>query len=148
MVAEEGFTDRERTQVRQIAADLAQLDGTQLNPGATDAEISEFERSNGAVLPVSFRSWLEISDGGRLFLPEGIELYGVVHPPLLELDDPYTPEGGWLVVGMMPDTDLVLVSLTGEATVVYNREGGTFDDAVRYGDFLAFLEDALRQWSD
>ena len=148
MVAEEGFTDRERMRVRQIAADLAQLDGTQLNPGATDAEISEFERSNGVVLPVSFRSWLEISDGGRLFFPEGIELYGVVHPPLLELDDPYTPEGGWLVVGMMPDTDLVLVSLKGEATVVYNREGGTFDDAVCYGDFLAFLEDILRQWSD
>ena len=91
MVAEEDFTDRRRKLMRQIAANLAQVDGTRLRPGATDAEISEFECGNGVVLPASFRSWLEISDGGRLFSPEGIELYGVVHPPLLELDDPYTP---------------------------------------------------------
>lgn len=129
----------------RIVAHLASLDGTELYPAATDAQIADFERDQDVTLPATFKQWLRISDGGRLCFPAGIELFGVARPPLLELDDPYTPDGGWLVAGMMLDTDLVLVSLNGEETVIYNREGDTFDDAVYYRDFLAFLEDVPHQ---
>ena len=46
--------------------------------GVTEEQILFFENKNGITLPIQYREWLKYSDGGELFLPAGVQFYGIV----------------------------------------------------------------------
>lgn len=48
----------------------------------TEEKILSFEKEKSVTLPSKYKDWLLFSDGGELFLPAGIQLYGVEHKPL------------------------------------------------------------------
>ena len=50
----------------------------------TEDKISEFEKEHSVKLPEKYKEWLLFSDGGELFLPAGIQLYGIEHKPVIE----------------------------------------------------------------
>lgn len=43
----------------------------------TEEKISEFEKEKSVKLPAKYKEWLLFSDGGELFLPAGVQLYGM-----------------------------------------------------------------------
>ena len=43
----------------------------------TEEKIAEFEKEYSVKLPEEYKEWLLFSDGGELFLPAGIQLYGM-----------------------------------------------------------------------
>ena len=45
----------------------------------TEEKISKFEKENRITLPSKLKEWLLFSDGGELFLPAGVQLYGIDH---------------------------------------------------------------------
>ena len=42
----------------------------------TEEKILVFEKENEVTFPSRYKEWLLFSDGGELFLPAGIQLYG------------------------------------------------------------------------
>ncbi len=55
--------------------------------GATEEQIANFEKEYKITLPLKFKEWLLFADGGECFLPAGIQLYGVAHKPLIDVND-------------------------------------------------------------
>lgn len=53
---------------------------------AEEDQIIAFEQKHRIHLPVQYRFWLRITDGGEFFLPGGIQLYGVAHKPIINVD--------------------------------------------------------------
>lgn len=53
----------------------------------TEEKILSFEKKKGVTLPSKYKDWLLFSDGGELFLPAGIQLYGVEHKPFIDVND-------------------------------------------------------------
>lgn len=45
----------------------------------TEEKIMSFEKGNEITLPSKYKEWLMFSDGGELFLPAGVQLYGIEH---------------------------------------------------------------------
>ena len=48
----------------------------------TEEKILEFEKEKEITLPSKYKEWMLFSDGGELFLPAGVQLYGIEHSPL------------------------------------------------------------------
>ena len=40
---------------------------------ASEEQIALFEKENGILLPEKFKEWLQVSDGGDLYLPAGVQ---------------------------------------------------------------------------
>lgn len=53
----------------------------------TEEKIAEFEKKLSVKLPEKYKEWLLFSDGGEFFLPAGIQLYGVEHKPVIDVDN-------------------------------------------------------------
>ena len=51
----------------------------------TEEKILVFEKENDVTFPSRYKEWLLFSDGGELFLPAGIQLYGVEHKTFLQV---------------------------------------------------------------
>lgn len=54
---------------------------------ATEEQIARFEKDNNIQIPARYKEWLQYSDGGELYLPAGVQLYGVAHKPLINIKD-------------------------------------------------------------
>ena len=108
-------------------------------PGAGEAELARFEAACGIRLPAPYRDWLQISDGGLLFPPAGLQLYGVAHKPLLSPADKGCPEG-YLPAGTMPYGDPILLEKETGRFALYNQERGEIAPEETFPDFLAFLD--------
>ena len=109
--------------------------------GATEEQISQFEKENEIQLPVKFKEWLQNSDGGELFLPAGVQLYGVAHKPLIDVEDNDRPDDNYVVVGALASGEPVLFKKNEEKFYVYDHESQELDDNLTYDDFFAFLKD-------
>ena len=111
--------------------------------GASKEQISECESNNDVVLPEKYKVWLRFSDGGELFLPAGVQLYGVAHKPLIDVDDDDDdrPTDEYIVIGTLSTGDPILCERTGERISIYNQEAGRIEDDESYEDFFAFLGD-------
>ena len=105
--------------------------------GATEEQISAFEKENGIELPQGVRNWLAFSDGGEMFLPAGVQFYGVVHGPLIDMDE----DGNYLCIGALPNGDPVVCEKTGERISVYDKGAGQIKQDEVYENFNSFLED-------
>lgn len=107
--------------------------------GTTKEQISDFENENGIVLPMQYKEWLEYSDGGEFFLPAGVQLYGVAHKPVIDVNDNNRPNEEYVVIGALASGDPVLCKKEGEQIAIYNHEASRVEEDEIYQDFCAFL---------
>ena len=107
----------------------------------TEEKILEFEKEHSVKLPEKYKEWLLFSDGGDFFLPAGIQLYGVEHKPVIDVDNNGRPSEDYIVIGALSSGDPILCEKNGEKIVIYNQEAGKIEDDEIYDDFIAFLND-------
>lgn len=107
----------------------------------TEDQIQTFEQSKGVTLPTKYKEWLLFSDGGELFLPAGIQLYGVEHKPLIDIDDNSRPNENYIVFGALSSGDPIIFERNSEEIAVYNQVAGRIEDDEVYKDFREFLSD-------
>lgn len=109
--------------------------------GATEDQISQFEKNNDTVLPSKYREWLLYCDGGEFFLPAGVQMYGVAHKPIIDVKNDDRPDDKYIVIGALASGDPVLFEKSEEKIYVYDHESGELDEELIYDDFYAFLDD-------
>lgn len=107
----------------------------------TEDKISEFEENKKVNLPQKYKEWLLFSDGGEFFLPAGIQLYGIEHKPVIDINDDNRPSDEYIVIGTLATGDPILCKRTDEKIFIYNQETGRIEDDEIYPDFIAFLND-------
>lgn len=108
---------------------------------ATEEQIEQFEKEKQIQLPAKYKEWLLFSDGGEFFLPAGVQLYGVAHKPVINVDEDDRPNDNYIVIGALSSGDPVLFEKSGEKIVIYDHEAGNIEDELTYDDFFAFLKD-------
>ena len=108
-------------------------------PSATEEQIKEFESSQKVNLPSKYKEWLLLSDGGECFLPAGIQLYGVSHKPLIDVNDNDRPNENYIVIGTLSSGDPILCEKSGERISIFNREAQTIEDDETFENFIFFL---------
>ena len=109
--------------------------------GATEEQITQFEKDHELALPEKYKEWLQYSDGGELFLPAGVQFYGVAHKPVIDVNENDRPDESYIVIGALASGDPVLCEKSGERISIYDHEAGNIDDELTYDDFYAFLND-------
>lgn len=107
----------------------------------TEEKIAEFEKEKSVKLPAEFKEWLLFSDGGELFLPAGVQLYGVEHKPLIDVNDNSRPSDNYIVIGAFASGDPILCKNAGETISIYNQEIGEIDEDLVFSDFASFLKE-------
>ena len=107
----------------------------------TEEQITKFEEENEVQLPSKYKEWLLFSDGGEFFLPAGLQMYGVAHKPVIDVDDNGRPDDSYLVIGALASGDPVMCKKDSQQIAIYNREAGTVEEDEIYEDFIAFLKD-------
>lgn len=110
-------------------------------PETTDDKISAFENKNNVTLPLQYKKWLCFSDGGEFFLPAGLQLYGVDHTPIIDVNDNDRPSDNYIVIGALASGDPILFEKGTEKIAIYNHEVGRIEDDEVYTDFFTFLKD-------
>ena len=81
------------------------------------------------------------SDGGELFLPAGVQLYGIEHKPLIDVNDKSRPREDYIVKGALASGDSILCNKSEESISIYFQEVGEIDEELVYPGFVAFLND-------
>ena len=108
---------------------------------ATEEQISEFEKKHDIILPAQYREWLLVSDGCMLFLPAGVQLYGVAHKPVINVEENDRPDESYTVIGALATGDPVLCQKDSDRISIYNHEEGRVENDEIYENFYAFLND-------
>lgn len=109
---------------------------------ATSEDITvAFEKENGITLPVRYKEWLQLSDGGEFFLPAGIQLYGVAHKPVIDVNNDSRPNEKYIVIGTLASGDPILCEKDSEKISIYNQEADRIEEDEVYEDFIDFLKD-------
>lgn len=109
--------------------------------GATQEQILTFENANGITLPAQYKEWLEYSDGGELFLPAGVQFYGIAHKPVIDASDNDRPSEDYIVIGALASGDPILCKKEGTQIAIFNHEAGRIEEDEVYQNFHAFLND-------
>ena len=109
--------------------------------GTTIEKLVEFEKLHDIKLPRKYKEWLLFSDGGDLFLPAGIQLYGVAHKPVIDVNDNSRPDESYVVIGALASGDPILFKKESEEIAIYNIEANCIEDDEIYSDFMSFLKD-------
>lgn len=107
--------------------------------GATSKQIEDFERQNNIKLPIQYKNWLLFSDGGDLFLPAGVQLYGVAHKPIININEDDKPSDKYIVIGFLSTGDPVLCDKNGNEISIFNHEDRRIENDEKYIDFNTFL---------
>jgi hypothetical protein len=110
---------------------------------ATEEQIELFENNNNTKLPQKYKDWLLVSDGGDLFLPAGVQLYGVSHKPIIDVNEDDRPGENYVVIGAMASGDPVLFEKDSEQVAIYNHADGVIDEEELYSDFVGFLNNLI-----
>ena len=74
-------------------------------------------------------------------MPAGIQLYGVEHKPVVNVDNNDRPSEDYIVIGTLASGDPILCEKAGEKIAIYNQEAERIEDDEIYDDFIAFLND-------
>ena len=107
----------------------------------TEEKIVAFEKEHNIKLPTKYREWLLFSDGGEIFLPAGIQFYGVEHKPVIDAEDDDRPDDSYIVIGALASGDPIVFKKTEERISIYNLEDDRIEDDETYEDFYSFLND-------
>lgn len=109
--------------------------------GATEEQITQFEKNHEIKLPEKYKEWLQHSDGGDCFLPAGVQFYGVSHKPCIDIWCNDRPDDSYIVIGALDTGDPILFKKESEQVAIYNQEAGRIEEDEVYDDFFAFLND-------
>lgn len=107
----------------------------------TEEKADDFEKLHDIKMPTKYKEWLQYSDGGELFLPAGIQLYGLEHKPMLDVNDNSRPNDDYIVIGVFASGDPILAKKDEETISIFNQEIGEIDDELIFPDFIAFLRE-------
>lgn len=110
-------------------------------PETTEEKITEFEKEKSIKLPERYKEWLLFSDGGEFFLPAGIQLYGIEHKPVIDVNDNSKPSEDYVVIGALASGDPILFNKDSEKIAIYNQGAGRIEKDEVYDDFISFLND-------
>lgn len=127
--------------LKQVIGQIKEQGKTRFLEAATEEQIAMFEKENDIKLPTQYKEWLQYSDGGELYLPAGVQLYGVAHKPLIDKDDNDRPDDNYIVVGALASGEPVLFKKDEEKFYIYDHESQELDDDLTYDDFVALLND-------
>ena len=128
-----------KEKMRKIAEQLESKGEMRFLEAATADQIADFEKKQGVLLPEQYKEWLLVSDGGELFLPAGVQLYGVAHKPLIDVNDNDRPDENYVVIGALASGDPVIYRKGQETTAIYNMGAGRIEEDEIYEDFSVFL---------
>lgn len=131
----------EQKKLKEIYSELSSQGKMEFIKPATEEDITIFEIENDFKLPNMYKEWLLISDGGELFLPAGIQLYGVANKPLIDVSDNNRPSDNYIVIGSLPNGDPILCEKNNETISIFNSEEGKIESDEVYDNFLSFLYD-------
>lgn len=126
-------------EMKQLADKLNGQGKMRFLGGATNEQLAAFEEKYNIALPQKLKEWFRFSDGGEFFLPAGIQLYGVAHKPLIDVDCEDRPDDKYIVIGALASGDPILCEKTGEQISIYNQEAGRIESDEVYSDFFSFL---------
>ena len=107
----------------------------------TEEKILDFEKEKEVILPSKYKEWLLFSDGGEIFLPAGVQLYGIEHKPIIDVNDNSRPSDNYVVIGALASGDTILFKKDSEKIAIYNQAAGIIEDDEIYDDFNLFLND-------
>ena len=68
-------------------------------------------------------------------------MYGVVHKPIIDINDDDRPNDKYIVIGALASGDPVIFEKNDEKIYVYDHESGELDEELTYNDFFDFLND-------
>ena len=125
-------------ELNQIIEQINNQGSMRLIDAATSEQITQFEVENDIHLPSKYKEWLLLSDGGELYLPAGVQLYGVAHKPLIDLNDNDRPDNSYIVIGALASGDPILCKEDEERIYVYDHENRVIAEELMYEDFFAF----------
>lgn len=128
-------------ELKQVIEQIKDQGKMRFLEAATEEQIALFEKENDIKLPIYYKEWLQYSDGGELYLPAGVQLYGVAHKPLIDKDDNDRPDDNYIVVGALASGEPVLFKKDEEKFYIYDHESQELDDDLTYDDFVALLND-------
>jgi len=128
-------------ELKNIIEKISQQGKMSFPEGATAEQISSFEKEYNIQLPNKFKEWLTLSDGGEFFLPAGVQMYGIVHKPLIDVNDDDRPNDNYIVIGALASGDPVLCEKNGEKIAIYNHEEDKIETDEMYEDYHDFLKD-------
>lgn len=128
-------------ELKQIIVQIEEQGKMRFIEAATEEQISQFEKENQIQFPSKYKEWLLFSDGGEIFLPAGVQLYGVGQKPLIDLEDNDRPDDNYIVIGALASGEPVLCKKDEEKIYVYDHENQEIDEDLVYDDFFAFLID-------
>lgn len=127
--------------IQEIITELKKEKGMHFFNGTTEEQIVNFENINHLKLPEEYREWLKVSDGGELYLPGGVQIYGVSHKPIISFDDSIRPNDNYYVIGSLASGDPILCEKNSERISIYNLEAGIIEEDEIYESFIAFIDD-------
>ncbi len=127
--------------VESIVDELRSSKGLISVEAATTEDIANYENLHGVKLPSCYKEWLLITDGGECYPPAGLQLYGVAHKPLIDVDDEDRPDEDYVVIGALSTGDPIIFKRGEEGVAIYNHESGVIEEDESYEDFFAFLDD-------
>ena len=127
-------------ELAQIIDDLKKQEGMAFPEAASEEQIELFEKEHKLKLPQKYKEWLLFSDGGELYLPGGVQMYGVAHKPFINLSDSNRPNDNYIVIGSLSSGDPILCEKEGERIAIYNLEDGKIEDDEVYDDYFSFLK--------
>ena len=104
-------------------------------------DILNFEQSNNIHLPKDYAKFLCFADGGELYLPAGVQLFGILHKPIIDVHCNDRPDDNYVVIGYLSNGDPILFRKNSEQILIYNIENNVIEDDEIYDDFSSFLED-------
>ena len=139
----ERFEDYIAEDLKSVVSKLKEQGKSVFIDGATKKQIEAFEAKNNISLPAELKKWLCFSDGGDLFLPAGIQLHGVTHNPLIDVNDNDKPSNDYIVIGTLASGDPILCQKERTQISIYNREAGRIEITEIYSDFFSLLDDFL-----
>lgn len=128
-------------ELKTIIEDINKQGEMNFLESATEEQISQFEKSNDIVFPKQYVEWLLYSDGGELFLPAGVQFYGVNQKPVIDVNDNDRPDNNFIVIGALSTGDPIVFEKGSERISIYNQEAGRIETDEIYENFFEFLKD-------
>jgi hypothetical protein len=108
---------------------------------AYDDDISRFEYINKITFPEQYKEWLMFSDGGEIFLPAGVQFYGVSHKPIIEVGDENIPFDECIAIGSLSNGDPIIFKNGYEEIAIFNKEANRIEKDEVFENFFGFLNE-------
>ena len=110
-------------------------------PPVTSKKIKKFEKECNIKLPKEYKEWLMFSDGGELFLPAGIQLYGIESKPRIYVEKIDILSHEYTIIGALSTGDPIMCENNKDYIAIYNQAMGVIEEDEVYRDFFSFLSE-------